>query len=969
MKGNKIHLVLLALGVLMFLMVPCLLLAGTTGKIAGYVKDKETGDPLPGANIIIEGTTMGAAADIHGYYFIINVPPGVYKLTATMMGYTKMTVENVRVVVDLTTEVNFELEAVVLVGKAITVTAERPLIEPEITTKRQTVTAEMIESMPVSNVRDIITVQSGIIEMQGYYNMVAGFSSRGIDQVHVRGGRPGQIAYMIDGMYVEDAIYSGMGTNINREAIKELTVITGNFDAEYGQAQAAVVNIVTKEGQTRYSGTLEYSTSEWAEDGYLGRKKIYSSPSKADDLRNYHNVIGSISGPIPFAKNVTFFLSGRQYYKKHTVLEFDHFTYDTTLIDDDFLRNPDNPTYRKLQEQINRGIIKDYSSVEEMKGKRVGDVLRHWATGAWRTAHKWDTVPGWRAFGFYTEHDLVGKLSWRLNPTMKLTLISRVQRRKFRDFNWNWQFAEYGRHVVDDRTDQQGFIWTHQPSLRTFYEVRVNRFWKYRTYRIHGKNGHILEPDEYRPPWLYNVGGFYGNLRFVRYDTLETGRIRHVYEGACTQFWTRNFQESIEVSATVTSQIHRHHLIKIGGEYKRFHILFDEQQHPYLTNPYIEYYDEHPVEASFFLQDLMEFERIIVRAGVRWDYANSGGGMWSDPADPTAKFTIGRSKYQISPRLGISYPITDKSYFHFSYGHFFQIPEYRNLYTATSRDPAILERRLATPRPLYGNPHLDAQRTVAYEIGIKQQIGDVWAVELTAWSRENSGEAGTVQIVGFDPQRIGLYSYYVFLNHDYGSARGIDVTLEKRFSHYCQFTLNYTYSVAKGNKYFSWAGYWDEDTEENKPKKEYLEPWDKPHVLDIYGLVNFPKDFGPSIGGVKPLEDFTLNFVVRLHSGYPYTPSVGGQPLEPNSGRRPWTFTIDMVVRKDITLFKNLKAGLFAEIHNLLDRKNPLYVYSETGSPTDPGPGMSKTATSTQYDRPHHFGPRRTIDLGLRLFF
>ncbi len=904
--------------------------AGTTGKIAGYVRDKSNNEPLPGANVMIVGTNFGAATDKNGYFYIINIPPGQYKVQARMIGYQTVVMTGVLVQVDRTTKVNFSLAPTVLeLGKEVVVTAERPLIEPDVTTKTTTVSAEELKTMPVRGVNDIMTLQSGIMEVMGSFNKVPGFDSRGIDDVHVRGGRNGEIAYMIDGMYVEDAIYAGMGTMLNREAIQELTVITGNFNAEYGQAQSSVVNIVTKEGGTTYSGLLEASSGEVA--GLLG--------SKRDDLRDAHQLIGSFGGPVPLIKRMNFFLSGSQGFHRYAIYQFDDITYDP--------KNPDKKT---------------------------------WAFGAYRKAFEWDTIPGWRAFGFDHNWDFSGKLTYRLNPSMKLILTDRLTSHQFRNFDWSWQFAEAGRHIVNDRTDQQGLIWKHQLSSSTFYEVRISRFWKGRTFRVRGINDHDLTPghadklielgatdnpngfgpQEY--PSRYTVGGFYAPMRFVRFDTMDNGLIRHVYTGSATQFWTRTYQQTREFMAAITSQITRHHQIKSGAEYKNYDLYFLEFQYPWIQNPYSEYYLNHPEEGSWYIQDKMEYDNLIVNAGVRFDYANSGGSMWEDPTNPATPVITGKKKYQWSPRLGIGHPITDKATFHFAYGHFFQIPEYRNLYTNNDRD-------LSTPRPLFGNPNLQAQRTVAYEFGVRQQIGNDWAVDITAWSKESSELTGTINVTGFDPTGIGLYDYYVMVNHDYGSSRGLDISIEKRYSHYYRGQINYTYSVAKGNQFYSWAGYWNSVTAESEPKKEYLMPWDQPHTLDANISLIFPRYFGPKLWKFKPLSEFYMNFIVRLHSGYPYTPTSGGQALEPNSGRRPWYFDIDSMIRKDIRLYKNTKIALFARVYNLTDRKNPLYVYSETGSPTDPGPYASKTATSTYYDRPQYFGPRRTIDFGLQFLF
>ncbi len=977
--------------------------SGTTGKIAGFVKDAETGDALPGVNVVLEGTTMGAATDVDGYYFVINVPPGKYVLKAMMMGYQIQSV-SVSVTVDLTTKMNFNLKPTVMdLGESVTIVAERPLIQPEITSKRTIVTAEMIKNMPVRSIQDIMTLQSGIMEMQGYQNKIAGFDTRGLDQVHVRGGRSGQIAYMVDGIYVEDAIYAGMGTSVNREAIDEITIITGNFDAEYGEAQSAVVNIVTKEGRDTYTGMAEFNSGEIA--GTLG--------SKSDDLWDSHQGIGSLSGPIPFIKGMTFFLSGEQAFRRYAVLEYDQFTYDPTLLND-VLDNPDNPIYQQIVDQIEAGIITEVKNINALRNnstyRYVGDVLRNYATGMWRKAWarkedwgedrrpytndegegddiddliRWDDETGWRAFGFNKNWDFSSKLAWRISPSIKLVIPVRFTERQFRNYEWGNSFGENGRHIVLDETEQQGLHWTHQISPRLFYEIRASRFWKHRTYRVYGPDGHMLTPghsdlfQEFLPhadfgpqeyPGRPTTGGFRDELIFAGYDTLRDGTIKHVYDGYTTQYWTRNFQQTQEYIANVNWQMHRSHSIKAGLQFKRHDFYFLELQHPSSAGPYPEYYLLHPLEAAAFLQDKMDFGNLIVNAGIRFDFANSQGRAWGDWRDPTSSVGTGKNKIQWSPRLGIAHPITDRAYFHFSYGHFFQVPDYRDLYTNQTLN-------LGSSLPFFGWANMDASRTIAYEIGIDQQLGNFWKVGTALWSKENNGDPGSIGVSGFDADTtggrmpFGAYSYSIIRNGDFGSSKGIDITIEKRFSDNYFGSIEYTYSVAKANKEYSWQGYWDGDTEETTPKKEYLMPWDRTHVFTTHLGYSMPKDFGPKLFGVTPFENMTWQFIGHFSSGYPYTPTYYGQELERNSARLPWMMLVDAVIRKDFRIFKNFRVALLARIQNLFDKKNVLSVYSDTGSPTDPGPRMNKTYTSTRYDRPHYYGPRRQINFGARIEF
>ncbi|MDW7681377.1 MAG: TonB-dependent receptor, partial [bacterium] len=476
---KKKPLFVLVLGVMiLFLILTPDVYSGITGKISGIVKDADTGDALPGANVMLEGTTMGGATDLDGYFFIMNVPPGNYTLKVTMMGY-RGAEARIQVRVDLTTKVNFELSPTVVdLGESVVVTADRPLIQPEVTSKRATVTADMIQNMPVRNVQDIMSLQSGVI-MMDKGNQIAGFESRGIDQVHVRGGRSGEIAYMVDGMYVEDAIYAGMGTSVNREAIQELTTIIGAFDAEYGEAQSAIVNIVTKEGGTNYNFVAEYNTSE-----------ITGLIWDADDVRNAHQIIGSLSGPVPFFKNMTFFLSGEQSYDVYTSYKFDDHVYDTTPMNE-IVNNPDHPLYQQIVDQINRGIITEVSNINQLRNNNsyyyAGDVLREWHTGAWRKAWRyradwdgdgfneliaWDDQAGWRGLGFKKNWDFTAKLAWRISPNIKLLIPLRFNQRVQRSWASDWTYAMEGQNVLDDRTDQQTLIFTHQLSPRFFYEIR-----------------------------------------------------------------------------------------------------------------------------------------------------------------------------------------------------------------------------------------------------------------------------------------------------------------------------------------------------------------------------------------------------------------------------------------------------------------------------------------------------------------
>jgi hypothetical protein len=209
--------------------------AGTTGKIAGEVKDSQTGELLVGANIQLEGTAMGAATNIDGYFVILNVPPGQYTLVASAVGYTKKRVARVAVSIDLTTTVNVTITSALVETEEVVVTAERHQIKRDLTSSESRVDASQIESLPVSEVGEVLALQAGITVDRG-------------GAIHIRGGRTSEVAYWVDGVSVSDAYDGGQAVQVDNNAVQELQVISGTFNAEYGQAMSGIVNIVTKDG-------------------------------------------------------------------------------------------------------------------------------------------------------------------------------------------------------------------------------------------------------------------------------------------------------------------------------------------------------------------------------------------------------------------------------------------------------------------------------------------------------------------------------------------------------------------------------------------------------------------------------------------------------------------------------------------------------------------------------------------------
>ena len=280
--------------------------AGVTGKIAGTVKDKETGEPLFPANIIIEETHLGAASLPSGEYYIINVPPGTYRVRAKMMGYKDVVVENVTVRADFTTEVNFELEkTTVAVLKPITVRAERPLIQPDVTATTRFISAEEIDNLPTRGYQEAVFLQTGVVSFALHPDYdVTDTESQTTPSLNIRGGRSNEVAYYVDGFPQQDPLTGISSLTLNQSAIHEITVLTGGFNAEYGRIMSGAVNVITKEGGPQYSGSIEAVTDNLAGD-WIGANKY--------DYNIYDFSLGGPGIILPILSDkLNFYISGER---------------------------------------------------------------------------------------------------------------------------------------------------------------------------------------------------------------------------------------------------------------------------------------------------------------------------------------------------------------------------------------------------------------------------------------------------------------------------------------------------------------------------------------------------------------------------------------------------------------------------------------------------------------------------------
>ncbi|HEY6906837.1 MAG TPA: TonB-dependent receptor, partial [Ignavibacteriaceae bacterium] len=675
--------------------------AGTTGKITGRVVDSETGEPVPGCNIIIEGTTLGAASNQDGEFFIINIPPGTYTVRASMVGYKTYRVQNVKVLMDLTTTVEFKMEIQVLdIGEEVVVVAERPLIQKDVTSKQSIVSSDEILNMPVTTVKDILSTK-------------AGFTTDSEGQIHVRGGRTDEIGYLIDGVKVDDPLYGSFSNTLNKDAINEMEVISGTFNAEYGDAMSSIVNLVTKDGGNSYHGKIEYTSP-----------MLNRSPYRMVN---------------PF-KGVT----DEGVYVKKTM-------YDKQVI----------PIPGALSLSLNGPV---YSG------------LTFLLSGVYRNEDSY--LP----HGYNVEGDALAKLTYHFDPNIKLAVSGQLTGQKFQMYNHAWKYLSENQAHTEIQSDRLGLVFTHTLSNSLFYVVNVSRF----------ENNQLVQVGT-KLPRDYIMG--------------KTGESVYFYVSGDDGQYTDDKTVTYRAKLDATYQANLYHQFKGGLEFVNHDLRVHEESEPWPGGTqFKDLYTKKPIEFSAYVQDKIEYNYLIVNAGLRFDYADPRASMWPDiyhfgHFDENNNWVLAEEvpvspKTQISPRIGLAHPITEDAVFHFAYGHFFQNPDYNAQYYN-------LNKEINTSLPLIGNPDVKPQKTVSYEAGIKYKLTESWALDLTAWYKDITDLLSTLQVSYLSQD------YVVFYNSDYASVKGIDLTLQKRYSNYLSGSIDYTYMVAKGNNSQPLGGYFD----------------------------------------------------------------------------------------------------------------------------------------------------------------
>jgi len=909
-----------------------------TGSVSGRIVDVSTSEGLIGVNVMVKGTYYGAATGIDGQYFIQGISPGTYDIEASIIGFKVLLQTGIKVRPGQTTVLDFNMEETVLtLGEEVVVLGSKPLFDVDETASVARVTSE-----------DILSEQVGVTTQD--------------NEIHIRGGRIDESMFVVDGQSVKDPL-SGYSGNlfVNPEAIQELEIVTGGYNAEYGQAMSGVVNIRLKEGRDHFEGAFKYSSDNWGMDqetiNHYSTDRIEFNLGGPDPIMEL--LLPKLGLDLPGAFSI--FVNG---YGK---------MYDSNL-----------PTASKLYPHR-------YWSIPGMEEQAQDNLIQSMAP---RENNDW--------------HALY-KLTWGLSPKKKLSLSYDISLninqgyfmpRAFSSTYYPYRYQEIldNYNTITRETRLFNVNWTHTLSTRSFYEITMGRFLTLEHSAV--QDLHWTEYTERLDldPINYTVVDQDGNIAITYGDEF--------YDTGFAPEWYDVSSDNYRFDVDWTYRTQDRHKIKAGIENTLTEIQVLDIDEPWAgTSGFganYDMYNAYTTFGAFYVQDRITFEGMTVNIGMRYDYWFPGKYVEDAINDPNTVIITdeARKKFEeetfdlfgykgkgrFSPRFGISHPVTDNDVLYFYYGHFSQLPTFQYVY-------AKLNSVSQSTYQVFGNPNLNPKTTVQYELGIKHRFSEDQVLELKAYWKDMFDYETSQTITPSNPKYAHL-RFNMYFNADYARARGVEMIIKSRVFKRWYVDLNFNYSIVTGksssplDNLLVQAGALNE-----KPLGENYMSWDKPLQFFTNIYYNHPSNWGASmrlefgsgrrytrsILGTSEYEDG-----IRYVDGTPYY--VGTRDDD-----NPYTYISEytpkffkMIGLDDVTGYSmvelkvyktfniaGLKYKLYLEVENVLDEEIPRRINPFTGRGYNPGEVLPYSMISyadPNYD-PSRNGKPRTLELGIQVLF
>jgi outer membrane receptor for ferrienterochelin and colicin len=796
----------------LFLLSTNLLYAGITGTLSGVVRDKETKNVLPGANVAVEGTTMGAMADRAGYFTIPNLPAGTYDVTVTMIGYQVLTVRQVRINVDLETALDLDMTSQVLPMSEVIITNSRELIQSELTSSTYFVSGEDINrKLPIDSYRGALSLLPGIVGS------------------HFRGGRANDVLYLLDGLPIQGSFSREVTSGFPQSSIVEMMVQTGGFSAEYGHSNSGVVNIVTEDGNASKAA---------------GALKIYSDFIDTHFTENH----GTRRVDLTYGGPATIDLGGPILRTRYQLAG--DLNYSDTYYSEQLSKTYDSPIFRN--------------------------------------------------------YNLNGRLTFDLSPSTIFALQGLVSNWKWREFNSQWVENLAGIPEARHNSYRVSGALTHTFNPHFFATMRVAHY-AYRRQVLGSINNDPpdLVFEDPQDPQSLILGG--------------------------TLPWDENTKESVDIiRLDAVRQFGASNLMKTGIDYQHFNLnsrnLHYRALPGFLGRSQIGYsreeadFNYYPDFIAFYVQSRLQFGKITANLGARYDSFSPRFESDEIPVEFEAlrensagalSGTRSPSYQTMSPRLGVSLPISKNEWVHVNYGWYYQMPPLYYIYlNADHRTDSYL--------PFVGNADLEPMKTVSAELSYKRVIAHDLLFVMTGFVKDFSNLVDT-QTFLLEPQDIGespAIGFVKYLNAASAKASGLELTLQKKFNEELSGRISYTYMTAKGTA---------SDAEDEFEARV----WDRPSANGQNVPLSWDQRHSLILNTGYETARLQLNLLYRLFSPLPVT-SVNS-PV-PNDARLSWQHLFDLRLQFKSNKLMKGQLNPFIEIRNLFNEENILRADNNLGS-------------------------------------
>jgi outer membrane receptor protein involved in Fe transport len=892
-----------------------------TGSITGTVIDKLDREPLIGVNIIIRGTSFGTVTDLDGNYEIRNIRAGEYSVEFRYIGYETVLYTGIRVIAGQATSINVELNSQVITSSEdVVVIGERPIFDVEQSSTTTSFSSDMIRAAPVQRVDEVVGMTAGVV--------------RDPTGLYIRGGRANETGFIVDGVSAQDPLAgTGFGLDLGTSAFANIEVTTGGVDVEYGNLTSGVVSVRTQDGGDKFAG-------------YFAHKR--DNPGKMTSVSsNFFSDVYefSIGGPSPITSYllpaIGINIPGKLYF----------FATGQASVTNEFMR--------RTADQVQSSMINSTIWSPRQDNRWSGMLKLTYRISA-----------GKRLEGAYQR-----SLTVNQNTRMLQIVGDDVQIRPGYQFFFDQDLDNANTYAHDSKL---AYVkWTHALNNTTFYDMQFSRLF---TRLRADANGRFWRPTA--------VDGEFDAGSIVEYpvSTFPAGPdFTYVLpgpgfanNGGLAALWHDHYAEEY----TFRSNLTKHFLNNTNRIRFGFEMNFMEYQWIDITRPWVgapiqidentfsetsrlgstsDIWNVSPSRGAFYLTDQIRYQGLIANLGLRLEYWFPGAYVdrfVENPLSPIPQqirdayksdtYTLfgNRFKMRLLPRINVSFPVRENMVMYFNYAHKTKLPHPTYLYAGL--DPFYQDRSFLSN---LGNPNLDPEVDISYEIGFRYQVSSNDALNITAfWSDKydfiTSQRILVTDATGRDTER----SFRV--NGDFARVRGIEVSYLKRYSHYLQGNINATYSRAEGLSSTSNDALRDIISGGQDIGNNIETPlaWDRP--FDVKGSLVFTWDRkGNPLFGLSPLNQFKAYLSGSFRSGTRYTPMIyRGNQRNPITGREDWRpiyetdpdptnrFSAlgDPWVMFDFTLQKWFNVGstrLMAtlEITNLLNNRNSAITNPVTG--------------------------------------